>query len=219
LVRSAAALHATLPSITAHEVVQTEASRGILTRHSQGEGTVRVLRAAAGGILKETHQMSARNGKPLASDDRKEPAQLSDGFIGAQEMFFSRANRPCFSFTLAPQPTRSDPLKLHIALSPDYASLPGCPSGLQGLSGVALVDPATHQLTYLERMIPAAASALVRFVSTDYEPASVGDKTFWLPALTPSSGVQGKTKMYTMVSYSDYHQYAASVTILTAASQ
>jgi hypothetical protein len=219
LVRSAAALDASLPSITAHEVVETEQAHGILTRRSQGEGTVRVLRIADRGILEETHQMTDRNGKPLASDDRKAPAQLSDGFIGAQEMFFSRATRPCFTFTLAPQATFGDPLKLSITLSPNYASMPGCPSGLEGLTGVALVDSTTHQLTHLERMVPAAAGALDRYVSTNYEPASVGDKTFWLPALTLSSGIQGKTRTYTMVSYSDYHQYAASVTVLADASQ
>jgi hypothetical protein len=219
LVRNAAALHATLPSITAHEVVQTKESHGLLTRRSEGEGTVRVLRVAAGGILKETHQMTGRNGKPLAAGDRKEPAQLSDGFIGVQDMFFSRANRACFAFTLAPQPTQDDPLQLRISLSLDYASQSGCARGLEGLTGVALVDPATHQLTHLEQTVPAADGHGGRFVSTDYAPASIGDKAFWLPIMTLSSDVQGKIRTYTSVYYSDYHQYAANVTILSATSQ
>jgi hypothetical protein len=219
LVQNATALHSILPSITAHEVVHTDTSRGIFRRHSQGEGTVRVSRVASGGSLKETHEMTGRDGKPIASDDQKGAAQLADGFIGPQDMFFSRRNRPCFSFALAPQPTKDDPLLLHIGLSPEYASLPQCPSGLQGLTGIALVDPATRQLTHLERTIPAAGDALVRVVSTDYAPSSVGDKTFWLPALTLSSGAQGKTRVFTAVYYSDYHQYAATVTVLTAASR
>jgi hypothetical protein len=219
LVRSATALHATLPSITAHEVVQTEASRGILTRRTQGEGTVRVLRVAGGGILEETHQMTTFNKKPLAPGDRKAPAQPADAFSGLMDRFFSRANRPCFAFTLAPQPTQDDPLQLRISLSPDYASRPGCARGLEGLTGVALVDPATHQLTHLEQTVPAADGRGGRFVSTDYAPASIGDKAFWLPIMTLSSDVQGKIRTYTSVYYSDYHQYAANVTILSAAAQ
>jgi hypothetical protein len=219
LVQNATALHAILPSITAHEVVHTDTSHGTLSKHSQAEGTVRVLRAANGSPLKETHQMTGRNGKPLASDDPKGAPQLADAFTGAQDLFFSRRNRPCFTFTLAPRPTKDDPLELYIGVSPEYASSPGCPPGLQGLAGVALVDPATHQLTHLARAIPTEGDSPARVVSTDYSPASVGDKTYWLPELTLSSDVQGKTKVFTAVYYSDYHQYAATVTVLAAASQ
>jgi hypothetical protein len=219
LVRNAAALDATLPSITAHEVVQTYASRRFHRQQTRSEGMVQVVRIASAGTLTETHQMTAHNGKPVASDDRAQTTQPSDGFIAEQEMFFSPSTRPCFTFTLAPQPTQSDPLQLHIALSPEYASLAGCPSGLQGLTGIARVDPATHKLIHLERTIPTQAGSPISFVSTDYAPASVGDKTFWLPDLTISTGAQGKSSVYTAVYYSDYHQYAATVTVLTAASQ
>jgi len=219
LVQNAAALHATLPSLTAHEVVRTGASSGILMHRSQGEGTVRVLRAASSGLLEETHQMTSFNKKPIAPGDPKAPAQPTDAFSGLMDRFFSRANRPCFTFTLAPQPTKDDPLQLRISLSPDYASRPDCARGLEGLAGIALVDPATHRLTHLEQTVPAAGGRGGRFVSTDYAPASIGDKTLWLPILSLSSDIQGKTRTCTSVYYSDYHQYAANVTILSATSQ
>ena len=225
LVRNAAALHAALPSITAHEVVQTYSSRRFHSQQSRSEGMVQVARIASAGTLMEIHRITARNGKPVASDDRTGPAPTSDGFTGAQEMFFSRANRACFMFTLAPQPIQTEPLQLHIALSPEYSSLSGCPRGLEGLSGTALIDPQTRQLMHLERTvrtgptIPTQNGSQLSFASTDYVPARVGDRTFWLPDLTISSGVQGKSDVYTAVYYSDYHQYAATVTVLAAASQ
>jgi hypothetical protein len=185
---------------------------------SQGEGTVRVSRASS-GLLEETHQLTTFNKKPIAAGDPKAPAQPADAFSGLMDWFFSRAYRPCFTFTLAPQPTKDDPLQLHISLSPDYASRPGCTRGLEGLTGVALVDPATHRLTHLEQTVPAANGRGGRFVSTDYAPAGIGDKTLWLPILTLSSDIQGKARTYTSVFYSDYHQYAAKVTILSATSQ
>ena len=100
LVENYVALRATLPSITAHETVETHATRGILWQNSTGEGTVRVLRDPTGGGLKETNEMSVINGKPIASNQQKAqaqiqkgPAQLGDGFFGIQETFFSRRSR------------------------------------------------------------------------------------------------------------------------------
>jgi hypothetical protein len=216
LVKNYVALYATLPSITAHEKVETHASRGILWQNSTGEGTMRVLRAASGGGLKETHEMTVYNGKPNPPMENKGPSQPTDSFIGVPEMFFSHSARPCFSFTLAPQPTKDGLLELHIALSPEYASLPKCRSGLEGLTGIVRVDPATHQVTHLERTIPNQVAPLSFFASTDYAPAKIGDKTFWLPAATVSSVVVNKVKIHTVVHYSDYHQYTATSTILPA---
>jgi hypothetical protein len=216
LVKNYAAIYATLPSITAHEKVETHASRGILWQNSTGEGTMRVLRAAPGGGLKETHEMTVYNGKPATPDQRKGVSQPTDAFVGVQGMFFSHSARPCFSFTLAPQPAKDGLLELHIALSPEYASQPRCMSGLEGLTGVARVDPATHQLTHLERTIPNQIGPRSFFASTDYAPAKIGDMTFWLPSATVSSVVINKAKVNTVVHYSDYHQYTASVTLLPA---
>ena len=55
------------------------------------------------------------------------------------------------------------------------------------------------------------------FLSTDYAPVKIGGKTFWLPVVTESTDVINKAKVHTVVRYSDYHQYTASVTILPAA--
>jgi len=216
LVRNYAAIYATLPSITAHETVETHASRGILWQNSTGEGTMRVLRAIPGGALKETHEMTVLHGELAVPDNRKGPFQPPDAFIGLQGMFFRHSGRPCYSFTLAPQPTQDGLLELHIALSPESTSLPNCMSGPgdTGLTGIARVDPATHQLTHLERTFPIQAGPRASFASTDYAPAQIGDKTFWLPTVTVTSGISNKAKVHTTVHYSDYHQYTASSTVL-----
>ena len=180
---------------------------------------MRVLRAASGGGLKETHEMTVYNGKPATADQRKGVTQSKDAFVGLQGMFFSHSARPCYSFALAPQPTQDGLLELHIALSPEYASLPRCMSGLgdnTGLTGIARVDPATHQLTHLERTIPNQAGPNAPFASTEYAPAKIGDKTFWLPTVNVTSGISNKAKVHITVHYSDYHQYAATSTILPA---
>jgi hypothetical protein len=205
--------------MTAHEKVETHASRGVLWQNTTGEGTVRVLRASSGGGLKETHEMTVYNGKPLAPGATKSPFQMADGFIGLQEGFFSRRSRPCFVFTLAPQLTKEGLLELHIALSAEHASLPKCPPGYEGLTGIARIHPTAHQLTHLEVNIPTPISPQVPFASADYAPASIGDKTFWLPTITVSSAVMNKAQVRMVARYSDYHQYTATSTIVSAASE
>lgn len=219
LVRNAAALHTTLPSITAHELVHTDATTGVRMHHSQAEGTVHMSGAVSGGLLEETHQIATFNKKPVAPGNPVVIGPPIDAFTGLMEKLFSRANRPCFAFSLAPQPAGKYPLKLRISLSPDYASRPGCARGLEGLTGVALVDPATHRLTHLEQAVPTEGGRGVHFVSTDYAPVGIGDNTFWLPISTLSADIQGKSRTYTSVYYSDYHRYAAKVTVLSAASR
>ena len=179
---------------------------------------MRVLRAASGGALKETHEMTVLNGKAVPPQENKGPAQPSDAFIGVQAMFFNHSGRPCYGFSLAPQPTKDGLLELHISLSPESASLPNCMAakGITGLTGIARVDPTTHQLTHLERTIPNIADTNVAFASTDYAPAKIGDKTFWLPAMTVTSSIINKAKVQTVIHYSDYHQYTATSTILPA---
>jgi hypothetical protein len=225
LVENYAALRAMLPSITAHQKVETHFSRGILWQNSTGEGTVRILRASSGEGLKETHEMTVLNGKPIAPDEQKAqaqlkkgPAQPSDALFGVQDAFFSLRNRPCFSFTLASQPAKDGTIELHFAHSPEYASMPKCQPGLEGLTGIARIDPATHQLTHLEYATPTQVGNTAPFASTDYAPAKIGDKTFWLPAVTAASYAvdNAKVHVHTTTHFSDYHQYTATSTILPA---
>jgi hypothetical protein len=218
LVENAAVLHATLPSITAHERVETHASKGILWQNSTGEGIVRVLRAASGG-LKETHEMASYNGKPATPGQQKGVSQLVDGFIAVEDMFFSRRYRPCYTFTLASQPAKDGLLELRIALNSAYASMPKCNPGFEGLTGVARIDPATRQLTHLEFNIPNPIGHQVPFASEDYAPSKIGEKTFWLPTENDTLAIINKAKVRTAVYYSDYHLFAASVTILPAGSE
>jgi len=225
IVENYAALRATLPSLTAHETVETHATRGILWQNTSGEGTVRMLRASSGGGLKETHEMTVLNGKPVAPNQQKAQAQLqkgpvqpSDGFFGVQDAFFSRRYRPCYTFTLAPQPAHDGAIELRFASSPEYASLPKCIPGSEGLTGIARIDTATHQLTHLEYATPTQVGHTAPFASTEYAPARIGDKTFRLPAVTAASYAadNAKAHLHTTIHYSDYHQYTATSTIVPA---
>ena len=183
---------------------------------------MRVLRSPSGEILKQTREFTSTEGKPVGPDQGLERPvfPLTDGLVYAQDMFFTAQSRPCFVFVLV-QPGRNGALELRITSRPDAGGRPGCRPGLEELTGVVRVDPATNQLIHAERTLPAAAALphhRAPFASTDFGPIKVGDKTFWLPTDTVSIGLvdgsNGSVKTRTPVHYSDYHQYTATVTVL-----
>jgi hypothetical protein len=221
LIANAALYRTTLPSLTAHEKIVSDASILLYKPHAEAEATVRVLRKVPGGPLVESREYTLLNGKQVAPDKHVVlPTNIYDGFDGFQEIFFSAQRRRCFNFTLAPQIAPSASLDLHITLKPDAASLPICPSDMQGLTGIARVDPAAHQLKHLEWTVPQAAEQRVQVLSasTDYAPTSIGTKTFWLPIDVVQYAINSKNKAkgHFTVHYSDYHQYTATSTILPA---
>jgi hypothetical protein len=224
LIANAAFYRATLPSLTAHESIASDASILLYKPHAEAEATVRVVRNAPGGPLVESREYTSLNGKPVATGKHVVlPTNIYDGFDGFQGLFFTGQHRRCFNFTLAPPTAPAALLELHITLSPDTTSLPNCPSNMEGLLGIARIDPATHQLQHLEWTVPQVDAPRVQILSasTDYAPASIGNRTFWLPIEVAQTAINGKTKArgHFTVHYSDYHQYTATSTILPATPQ
>jgi hypothetical protein len=224
LVANAALYRATLPSLTAHETIASDASILLYKPHAEAEATVRVVRKLPSGPLLESREYTTLNGKPVTPDKHVVlPTNIYDGFDGFQGLFFTGQHRRCFNFTLAPQTAPATQLEIRITLRADAASLPNCPSGMEGLLGIARIDPATHQLKHLEWTVPQVAEPRVQILSasTDYAPTSIGDKTFWLPIEVAQYAINGKTKAkgHFTVHYSDYHQYTATSTILPVTPQ
>jgi len=221
LIDNAALYRATLPSLTAHEKIVSDASILLYRPHAEAEATVRVLRKVPGGPLVESREYTLLNGKRVAPDKHVVlPTNIYDGYDGFQGMFFSTPRHRCFNFTLAPQTAPTDSIELRITLRPDAASQPYCPSDMEGLLGIARIDPATHQLKHLEWTVPQVPEPRVQILSasTDYAPTSIGTKTFWLPIDVVQYAINSKNKAkgHFTVHYSDYHQYTATSTILPA---
>jgi hypothetical protein len=225
LVDNAERYRATLPSLTAHETILSETSETIVFGKSavHAEATIRVVRKTSGGPLEESRQIIALNGKPIASDKRVGlPLTISGGFGHFPAAFFSPENRPCFNFVLSPRLQHDAPLELSISLNPDASELPQCKPAPTGLAAIARVDPATHQLIHLERTFPddpEASKSRMLFLSVDLAPTLVGQNTFWLPTTLVARGVNGKNRLSWISHYSDYHQFAATATILPATSE
>ena len=224
LVESASLYQTTLPSLNAHESIESKSSWLIYRPHATAEATVHIAHNAAGTML-ESRQYTMLNGKPVAVDQHVTlPADVTDDFnYNIQAMVFTHKLRGCYNFSLESQAVPGAPLDLRISFKPDGVAH-GCPARLNGLTGVARVDPAAHQLIHLELNIPNGPGEpyfRILSASNDYAPVKIGDKTFWLPTATAEDLVnnRNKAKGHFTVHYSDYHQYTASVTILPATPQ
>jgi hypothetical protein len=224
LVANASVYRATLPSLTADEDIISElVILGVYTKRDEARATFRAIRKTEEVSLEESRQITTLNGKPVKPGEHVNlPTTLLGGFGRFQDMFFTPQHRPCFHFTLAPA-TLGAPLQLNITLSPGAATRPGCEPGLDGLTGIARIDPATGYLIHLERTLPADIAAKYNhatFGSVDSGPTQVGDQIFWLPIIVTGDFVQnkGKSKGRFTAHYSNYHRYTATSTILPTTS-
>ena len=220
LVANASVYRATLPSLTADEdIVSDLAILGLYHKHAEAHATFRAIRKSQDSPLDESRQITILNGKPVQLGEHVNlPTLLFGGFGRFQDMFFTPLHRPCFNFVLA-SPTPRAPIQINITLSPAAATRPGCEPGLQGLTGIARIDPASGYLIHLERTIPpdiAAKGNHATFGAVDSGPTQVGDQIYWLPIIVTGDVTQnkGKARGRFTAHYSNYHRYTATSTIL-----
>jgi hypothetical protein len=215
LVENAARDHATLPSLTAHESIVSKVDEVVVfgKNTAKAEATVRIVRKSPEGPWTENREITVLNGKPVTPNTRTFlPFNLTEGFNDTQSLFFSVQNRPCYNFALAARAGQDAPLELTITPFSEVATRTQCIVH----SGVARIDPETHHLTHLEFTNPAGTNSSQFFGTIDYAATRVGDKIFWLPSLITARVVIGKTPYEWSARYSDYHQYAVTLTILPA---
>jgi hypothetical protein len=211
----------TLPSLTASESIVSDRSIFGFKHHVEAQATFRALQSPAAARLDESRQINLLNGKLVPPGQHPRlPFTLFGGFGRFQDMFFSAKRRACFTFTLIPKTTPASPLELQINPNPSMATMPECEAGLQGLTGIARVDPAYHQLTHLERTIPVVVAAEgnhASFASVDCAPTQVGDQTFWLPTVVIGRMDSGKAKGQFTAHYTNYRRFTSTAILLPAA--
>lgn len=223
LIANAAQYRVTIPSLTADESIESETSYHGLFRHKVlASGTFRAVRGKAGEPLQESRQIAMVNGQSVAQNDPvRLPVALFGGFGRFQEMFFTREHVRCFAFTLLPGSGPGRTLQIEIHAVPDLDSQQGCPSGYRGLTGLARVDPVSHQLVHIERTVPDLPGnrGAAPFASVDCAPTKVGDETFWLPTQVAGGTPKQFFRRKFVAHYSNYHRYVASVKLLPGAAE
>lgn len=221
LIANADQYRATLPSLTADETILSEASyRGMFKDKVESRGTFRAVRGAPGEPLKESREITISNGKPLEPGKQaKLPFALFGGFGRFQEMFFTPKNIHCFAFNVMPEPGPGGTIQISISVPSELEGQSDCAKSRAGLTGLVRVDAATHQLVHLERTVPdtPATRRSAPFASVDCAPTKVGDETYWLPTVVTGGSANRAIRGQFVAHYSNYHRYAASITLLPGA--
>ena len=215
LVANAARDRAMLPSLTAHESIISKVDEHVWVGKNtvKAEANVRIVRKPSEEGWAESREFTVVNGKPVAPNANVSlPFDIANSFDDHQDDFFSDKNRPCYNFSLAARTGQDAPLELTITPLPAAGTSSHCVNR----SGMVRLDPATHRLVHLEFAYAPNANISQWAVSVDYAATQVGDKVFNLPSVVGSRIVFGKTPKEWTAHYSDYHQYAASSTILPA---
>lgn len=211
----AASYRATLPSLSAQESITSNTS-GLFKQRAEARATFRVTRQESDARFHESRQITELNGKPVpAGKEVHLPLTFRGAFGDALEIFFSPALRPCFDFTLASGAATKNEEQIHFAMHPGSEKNLACAHTPQGVSGYALIDPASRQIKHLERTVPdklVTPHPVASFVSIDYAPTSVGDQSFWLPSKIVARMGDGKAQF--TATYANYHRFTGTITLL-----
>jgi len=223
LVANAQQYSATLPSLSADEAIESEASyRGLFPDKARATAALRAIRDTPGQPLKESRQLLTVNGKAVVPEKKARlPYTLFGGFGRFQDMFFTAKHVRCYSFTLLPQPGPGGTIQIAISSPPELGGVEGCEPEREGLTGLVRVDSVTHQLVHLERTVPEDDwhRHLAPFASVDCAPTKVGEETFWLPTVVTGGSLKSAIRGQFIAHYSNYHRYTASIKLLPGATE
>jgi hypothetical protein len=206
---------AKLPSLSCDESITSQAlKKGKVQREVKIESVLREVREATGSNnFSEKHQFTSVDGHPPPPKFNI-PFFVQGGFANAIG-FQSEDKIGCYNFHLASQDSGKT-LKLDIAFKPNDPD-PACHQTLNDSRKTVLVDAASGRIIYVERTVSPEDVKLhheVFFASMEYGPQRMGDETVWLPIRMTAHDPKDEGQM--IVTYSNYHRYVASSTILPA---
>lgn len=219
---------ASVPSFLCDEhIVSQEIHNGKLRRETTVDALFRVTRATSQtGVLSESREVKAIDGKPSSSSSRlKMPITFTGGFSGALAKFLSADHHECFDY--APDPAASTPkggtAAFIFTAREAAAKAPACASIQPGTTGKFVIDSATTQVTHIERTVPYPIGKdrdVLGTAAVDFAPVILSGRSFWLPFMVSASTSETpKTNAFRFTAhYSNYHRFAATSTILPAAS-
>jgi len=161
--------------------------------------------------FRDSYQFKTVNGKPPGKSF-KIPYLVQGAFPNAIG-FADESQKNCFDYKLS-QEDGGATLSLELAAKPP-SSNPACKDVFEDYRKIVLIDVASGAVKHVTRtMSPAAARKHheTPFASIDYAPQSLGDLTLWLPTHLESHDEKDEGRM--QASFSNYHRFAAKVTIL-----
>jgi hypothetical protein len=201
------ALERSLPSFGCVETVVSEELHGIkVARRVDFTANLRMTRAAD-GKLDEAFTVTTLNGNPFSAGVVPHPIYVDGGF-GRAMMYFSTPRQPCYRYTLTDLANGGSRI--------DFFGLGGQPPcNDPGTAGFALLDKEGN-VTRIERRVTDEVSRkhrLTPFAAIDFAPIEMNGRTYWLSRHMVAETPLGRNSAYFDATYSECHQFTATVTI------
>lgn len=213
-----------LPSLFCEEEVVSKVEPGLPDQNTVTEAIFRLKRTPNSDgttSLVESREIKSANGKAAVKQDLESPTLLDGAFEGGLAVV-SVNQAACINYTLQ-RPNKKRPAEPYtVRFATVLTSQDSAKCLLSEKStGVAVIDPASMEITHLEIRTPRHViqpgyfyqSAVVgqRVITVDYEPIALNGETFWLPSMIDLQVTQGAGSFHKTVwsfhaTYRNYHQ-------------
>lgn len=207
---------AQLPSLSCKEsILSQRVTTGVVRDETRIESTLRVLRVEGGPEpFSEKLQFLSVDGHAVPSRIRI-PLLVQGGFANAMGFAEGASTAACYDYKVSRLDSGRN-LRLDMALRLNDAD-PACKKIAEGFRKTVLVDAASGRITYVERTISAKAAKdrkEIFFATMEFGPQRIGNEMLWLPVKMTAHDDKDEGRM--AITFSDYHRYAASSTIVPA---
>lgn len=213
-----------LPSLFCDEEVVSKVEPGRPDQNTVTEAIFRLKRTSNSDgttSLIESREVKSANGKTAVKQNMESPALLDGAFEGGLAVV-SVNQAACINYTLqrANKKRPTEPYTVRFATVLTSQDSARCLLSEKS-TGVAIVDPASMEITHLEIRTPRHViqpgyfyqSAVMgqRVITVDYRPVMLNGETFWLPStinlqVTQGAGSFHKTVWSYLATYRNYHQ-------------
>ncbi|MGO4210943.1 hypothetical protein AB4Y89_22040 [Terriglobus sp. 2YAB30_2] len=213
-----------LPSLFCDEEVVSKVEPGLPDKNTVTEAIFRLKRTPNSDgttSLVESREIKGANGKAAAKHNMESPTLLDGAFEGGLAVV-SVNQAACLNYTLQRGKKSRSAEPYIVRFATVFTSQDSAKCLLSEKStGVAVIDPASMEITHLEIRTPRHViqpgyfyqSAVVgqRVITVDYAPVALNGETFWLPStinlqVTQGAGTFHKTVWSFLATYRNYHQ-------------
>ena len=208
-----------VPSFTcAERITSEEIHAGKVKHETTVEAIFRVSRSAReAGVLEESREVLAVDGRPSDGKKLHMPLAFSGGFSGALTKFLSDSHRECFTYGQVP--SSAGTLAFNFVANDESLDKPDCRSIQKGTTGRVSVDASAMQVTHIERTVPfpiGKDQSVLSTAAVDFTPVKLKDAIFWLPVtVTAYTTETAKTNGLKFTArYSGYQRFGASSMIV-----
>jgi hypothetical protein len=202
-----------LPSLECDELITSQlVIKGKVRKEVKIEGLLRNVRVPdEKEPFTETHVFKRVDDETLPPVFKfRIPYFVKGGFANAVG-FAAPEKRDCYDYTVTSLDLSRVKLEMVVRRGDQT---PVCREVPEAYQKTVIADPVTGRIFSVEQMMSAKAAKRLKepyFAAVTYKPQRLGDDTLWLPTTVRSHEEKNERRMTAV--YSNFHRYAATVTI------